>query len=692
MDWDSEAARQLVESTDQGVYGVDTDGNATFVNAACLRLFGIEGDPVAEGTNLHELGHHTKADGRPNPKADCPIIQATGRGEACHVENDLFWRTDGTSFPVEYWSFPVRHGGEVVGAVVAFLDTTGRVQARRMLDEQAASVAEQARFPEMNPGPVLRLRLDGSIILANAAAREVFGDELLGRRWQDIGPHMDDGFWDTVLSADDIHYLEADLSDRAFSFAHRRDLAGELVFVYGADITRQKDAERMLAEVARFPEMNPGPVVRCELDTRIILANAAARSVFGGELVGRYWRDLVPGVDDAFLQRVMEGTRPIPLEARVGDRDYVFAHRRDHDGSLVFVFGGDVTEQKQAERALRQGEKMATLGTLAAGVAHELNNPAAATRRSAEQLREAFARLEAAQLTLAATVITPAGRDHLRRLAERARDGAGRSAPLDAMRRSDLEAELEEWLESRDLPDAWEIAPQLVGAALAPSDLDAVEAAVGRDALGVAVAWVAGLLPVYTLLHEIAEGAGRISELVGALKSYSYLGQAPVQEVDLHEGIDNTLVILRHKLKRGIEVDRRYAADMPRVPAYGSELNQVWTNILDNAADALGDSGHIVIHTRVDGDHAVVEIDDDGPGIPEDVQSRVFDPFFTTKAVGHGTGLGMSTSYSIITEKHGGELTLESRPGATRFTIRLPLTPPPAAAEAPSIVPEIDNA
>ena len=164
---------------------------------------------------------------------------------------------------------------------------------------------------------------------------------------------------------------------------------------------------------------------------------------------------------------------------------------------------------------------------------------------------------------------------------------------------------------------------------------------------------------------------------MGALKSYSYLGQAPLQEVALHEGLDNTLVILRHKLKRGIQVEREYCTDMPRVPAYGSELNQVWTNLLDNAVDAMDGSGRIVIRTRVERGWAVVEVEDDGPGIPEAIQARIFDPFFTTKPPGKGTGLGLSTTYSIITEKHRGQIEVESRPGFTRFTVRLPFPTAP---------------
>ena len=185
------------------------------------------------------------------------------------------------------------------------------------------------------------------------------------------------------------------------------------------------------------------------------------------------------------------------------------------------------------------------------------------------------------------------------------------------------------------------------------------------DELAAAIAWIGAAAPVHMLAYEIGQGSGRISEIVGALKSYSYLGQAPVQDVDLREGIDNTLIILRNKLKQGVTVERKFADDLPLIPAFGSELNQVWTNLLDNAIGAMKGRGTIIIRARLADPWAVVEIEDDGPGIPDDAQGRIFDPFFTTKEPGKGTGLGLSTTYSIVTERHRGEIMVESRPGRT---------------------------
>jgi signal transduction histidine kinase len=337
------------------------------------------------------------------------------------------------------------------------------------------------------------------------------------------------------------------------------------------------------------------------------------------------------------------------------------------------------------ELALRQSEKMATLGTLAAGVAHELNNPAAAARRASEQLRDAVDRFELAHVGAGVPPLTAEGRELLQSLERPAREAAGRPGDLDALERSDRESAVGEWLNEHGVAEAWEFAPSLVDQGLDLPALSKLADALEPEALAAVLVRAASAFPVYRLVHEIGEASGRISEIVAALKSYSFLGQAPAQAVDLHEGLDNTLVILRAKLKDGVDVHRDYSPELPPVPVYGSDLNQVWTNLLDNAIDAMNGKGTITIRTRRDGDWAVVEIEDDGPGIPEAVRARIFDPFFTTKQPGSGTGLGLSTSYSIVTEKHHGRISVESEPGLTRFTVSLPLTV--ALAAAPNTLP-----
>jgi len=274
-------------------------------------------------------------------------------------------------------------------------------------------LAELARFPEMNPGPVVQLDRSGTILLANTAARTFFGrDTLIGLSWLDVCDTMDTAAWAGVLEQDERTSLEVERDARCVMFTHVRSASDQTVFAFGADITERRRAEHRardqaaaLAEVARFPDMNPGPVLRLDLAGCVLLANLAARRVFGAELVGRSWLDIAPGMTAEQWRIIVAATDIVSLEARVGDADFVFAHRRDHQGALVFVFGADVSAQKRAERALRQSDKLATLGTLAAGVAHELNNPAAAARRAAQQLGETLVMRDAANLALSAVTL-----------------------------------------------------------------------------------------------------------------------------------------------------------------------------------------------------------------------------------------------------------------------------------------------
>jgi signal transduction histidine kinase len=424
--------------------------------------------------------------------------------------------------------------------------------------------------------------------------------------------------------------------------------------------------------------MNPGPVLRMGPDARVLMANAAARQVFGENLLDRSWLDLCPGIDSVLWKEYEAAVDVRFHEARIKERSFVFAHRWDVRTRLMFVFGADVTAQKTAERALRQSERMANLGTLAAGIAHELNNPAAAAGRAAEQLVNTFTALQDARRRLDEAALSPEGWRVLGELELRARQHSVGPVELSTLERSDREADLEDWLDDHGVDEAWNLAPGLVAQGLATDELDRLAAVLEPELLATGLRWATAAHGVHRLAYEIGQGTGRISEIVKAMKSYSYLGQAPVQAVDVHEGLDSTLVILRNKLKQGIDVHREYGDSLPAVAAYGSELNQVWTNLIDNAADAMGGRGTITIRTRRDGDHVVVEVVDDGPGIAEEIQHQVFDPFFTTKEPGKGTGLGLSTSYSIITEKHGGTMTLTSQPGTTSFVVRLPIDAPSA--------------
>jgi signal transduction histidine kinase/predicted CoA-binding protein len=337
--------------------------------------------------------------------------------------------------------------------------------------------------------------------------------------------------------------------------------------------------------------------------------------------------------------------------------------------SLLFTI---TSRLRSTELMLRQSEKMAQLGTLTAGIAHELNNPAAAVQRGTSQLNTTIAQLQEAQIGLSRLALSANNWDKLSELNTLIRDRASNHLVIDTLERSDREYEIEDWLNSQGIPDAWEHAPTLVDLGLSQDQFSDLAGDFSSEQLVEVITWMGASYNSYSLLEEINQGSERISEIVKSLKSYAYLDQAPIQSVDVHEGLDNTLVMLRHKLKEGIDVKREYAENLPNIQAYGSELNQVWTNIIDNAVDAMNGKGKIFIKTRQDGEWVVVELEDNGPGIPEDIQEQIFSPFFTTKAVGKGTGLGLNISYKII-EKHSGEIKVFSKPGKTRFQVSLPV-------------------
>jgi signal transduction histidine kinase len=323
---------------------------------------------------------------------------------------------------------------------------------------------------------------------------------------------------------------------------------------------------------------------------------------------------------------------------------------------------------RNVTREEQQREKLAALGKLSAGLAHELNNPSAAARRSAAALRECLERLRVAARS------SRLGPEDCGLLAQREEEIRAALKPADykdEFARVEREEAIQSWLESRGVAEAWKLAPLLADAHLSNDQLESFAGAAGPSP-GPELTRFATLLEMDRIAGELEQSTARISDLIKAIKEYSFMDQAPLQEVDIKSSLETTLIIMHHKLKRGIKVERDYAPDLPKVMAYGSELNQVWTNLIDNAADAMKDSGKLLVRAVRENEYVLVEIVDSGPGIPPEVQSRIFEPFFTTKGVGEGTGLGLDVVYRIV-KKMRGLITVKSAPGETRFQVRLPI-------------------
>lgn len=317
------------------------------------------------------------------------------------------------------------------------------------------------------------------------------------------------------------------------------------------------------------------------------------------------------------------------------------------------------------------------LGKLSAGLAHELNNPASAARRAALNLTEAMDDVRAASMKFLERPLTEAQREAVLMLEKKsAQHAASRvGPPEDPLELSDREEQLTAWLERNGVEEAWKIAPVLAEAGAKTEKLDDLKALLGPDLVGPAAKRIAAVITIFGLIQEIDNSTRRISDLVTAIKRYSYMDQSPIQEVDLKEDLENTLKIFGHRLKTGVTVVREYDPDLPRICAYGGELNQVWTNLIDNAIDVMDGKGELRIRAFRELDNAIVEIGDNGPGVPPEIRSRIFEPFFTTKKVGAGTGLGLDTAMRIV-RKHHGTMDLKSKPGDTRFRVRLPIKGP----------------
>jgi signal transduction histidine kinase len=325
---------------------------------------------------------------------------------------------------------------------------------------------------------------------------------------------------------------------------------------------------------------------------------------------------------------------------------------------------------RETTRREQQRDRLASLGKLSAGLAHELNNPASAAKRAASQLREALKKIRDASHELGRRELTAPQKSEIERL--EASFAQSNEAPPDPLTVSDLEDQIDSLLRSHGQNDLWQMAADLARKNVKPEALESLFAILDADTARAALVRIAASVESATLLNEIESGTSRISDLVRAIKEYTYMDQTPVQNVDVVKSLETTLTILNHKLKHGVVVQRDYQPVPLLVNSFGSELNQVWTNIIDNAIDAMRGQGELRVRTYREDNWVVVEIADNGPGIPPDIQAHIFDPFFTTKGVGEGTGLGLDTAQRIV-KKHRGDIQVSSKPGDTRFQVWLPL-------------------
>ncbi|WP_406375906.1 ATP-binding protein [Streptomyces sp. NBC_00647] len=397
------------------------------------------------------------------------------------------------------------------------------------------------------------------------------------------------------------------------------------------------------------------------------ISRTSKRGVYAGAM-----QAYLSGPNDAQYKgsmRVTEPSRFFVLPAAT-----FAAILRDWFPMAVHLLEGMFFGSQNTQRTIGQRERLLALGSLSAGLTHELNNPAAAAVRATSALRDRVAHMRQKLGVIAAG---PYARDTLETLVEiqeRTAEQVAKATPLSPLEASDREDALADWLDDHDIANGWQLAPTFVQAGLDTDWLDQVAAAVDGPTLEGAVRWLNYTVETELLMNEIEDSTTRISHLVDAAKQYSQLDRAPYQVADVHDLLDSTLMMLSGKMGSGVKAVKEYDRTLPRIPAYPSELNQVWTNLIDNAVAAMDGEGTLTVRTALDGDHCLVEFRDTGSGVPDEIRDRIFDPFFTTKAVGEGTGLGLDISWRIVVNKHHGSLQVQSVPGDTRFQVRLPLT------------------
>ena len=398
------------------------------------------------------------------------------------------------------------------------------------------------------------------------------------------------------------------------------------------------------------------------------VSRTSQRGVYGGAYMA-YLRDRVPQTYQNSL-RVTEESRFYVLGAEC------FAEIMNEWFPMpVHLLEGLFFGNQRTREAIGQRERLLALGSLTAGLTHELNNPAAAAVRATASLRERVAGMRGKLRLLAAGKYPSADLETLVELQQQAVERVAKAPKLDPIEASDAEDAVTDWLDDHGCHGGWELAPVFVQAGLDTEWLDRVLDMVGTQMLEPALRWLNYTVETEVLMNEIEDATTRVSTLVGAAKQYSQLDRAPFQVVDVHELLSSTLLMMSVKLN-GIKIVKDYDKTLPKVPAYATELNQVWTNLIENAAQAMDGTGTLTVRTARDGDCVLVEIGDTGPGIPKDILNRIFEPFFTTKPVGQGTGLGLDISWRIVVNRHGGDIRVKSSPAGTTFEVRLPLNGP----------------
>jgi signal transduction histidine kinase len=400
-------------------------------------------------------------------------------------------------------------------------------------------------------------------------------------------------------------------------------------------------------------------------------------------------RGVYGGAFQAYLGDRIRQVYNNSLRANVRSRFYVLGAEefaklmREWFPMALHLLEGLFFGTQSTQQVLQQRERLLALGSLSAGLTHELNNPAAAAVRATSSLRDRLTDMRRTLGTLAETFDRETVAS-LVRLQEAAIERVKAAPKLSPMEVTDLEEQLGEWLDDRGVADGWDLAPVFVQAGLGEEFLEQVVEAVGSGDFEPAVRWVSRAVEAELLMGEIQDSTTRVSNLIAAAKQYSQMDRAPYQVVDVHELLDSTLAMLAPKLGDDIVVTKEYDRSVPPIPAYAAELNQVWTNLIDNAIGAMAGSGRLTIRTSADDEFLSVRIGDTGPGVPEEIRSRIFEPFFTTKPFGEGTGLGLDISWRIVVNKHHGDLRLESQPGETWFVVRLPLVEPDRLEEPTS--------